>query len=346
MLDRLPTSENPILVTGAAGFIGFHTSLHLLQQGRSVVGVDNMNDYYDVQLKQDRLSILQEYPSFQFEKLNIADRQAMESLWARHGSFKEVVHLAAQAGVRHSLVNPYDYITSNCMGHLTVLEMCRHTPNFRHLVYASSSSVYGSNKKLPYSVQDSTDHPISLYAATKRADELFSYSYSHLYKIPQTGLRFFTVYGPWGRPDMSPFIFANAIATGEELPVFNHGQMKRDFTYIDDIVSGIISVLDLPPSGDVPQRVLNLGNTKSESVMDFIRVLQDSLGINARLDLRGMQAGDVKDTCADITETAELIGFSPKVSIHEGVPRFVEWFKSYYGIFSPSSLTQKEMLHV
>lgn len=344
MLDRPPASDSPILVTGVAGFIGFHTSLRLLQQGRAVVGVDNMNDYYDVQLKRDRLAILQCYPLFQFERLDIADRQAMESLWSRHGSFTEVIHLAAQAGVRHSLVNPYDYITSNCMGHLTVLEMCRHTPNFRHLVYASSSSVYGGNKKLPYSVQDSVDHPISLYAATKRADELFSYSYSHLYKVPQTGMRFFTVYGPWGRPDMSPFIFANAIVTGAELPVFNHGQMKRDFTYIDDIVSGVVSVLDLPPSGSVPQRVLNLGNTQSESVMDFIRALQDSLGGEARLSLKGMQAGDVKDTWADISETKELVGFSPKISIREGVPRFVEWFKSYYGISSASTLATKESL--
>lgn len=328
--DKISVSKTPVLITGAAGFIGFHTALRLLQEGRIVVGIDNLNDYYDVNLKKDRLSLLQQFPDFHFHKLDISDHEAMAALWEESGPFVEVIHLAAQPGVRYSLTNPYVYIQSNCMGHVTVLEMCRHTPGFKHLVYASSSSVYGKNEKLPYSVKDDVNRPISLYAATKRADELFSYTYSHLYGIPQTGLRFFTVYGPWGRPDMSPFIFANAISRGEPVTVFNHGLMQRDFTYIDDIVTGIVAVLDKPPTGDIPQRVLNLGNTKGELIMGFIQAIERSLRLGARIELKDMQPGDVKDTCADITETTALIDFHPKTSIEEGVPRFIEWFKSYY----------------
>ncbi|QQG36337.1 MAG: NAD-dependent epimerase/dehydratase family protein [Micavibrio aeruginosavorus] len=325
----------PVLVTGVAGFIGFHTALRLISQGRRVVGVDNFSPYYDVQLKRDRLSYLKAEPAFRFVELNIADKLAMEKLWREEGPFVEVIHLAAQAGVRYSLINPYEYITTNCMGHLTVMEMCRHTPGFRHMVYASSSSVYGGNEKLPFSVKDDVSHPISLYAATKRSDELMSQSYSHLYNIPQTGLRFFTVYGPWGRPDMSLFIFTKAIVAGEKLPVFNHGQMKRDFTYVDDIVSGVVAALEHPPVREgrqAPHRLLNIGNTRSENLMDFIRLIEVELGRKANIEFMGMQPGDVPETFADITETTAVTGFRPTTTIAQGVPRFVAWYKDYYRV--------------
>ena len=322
-----------VLVTGAAGFIGFHTSMRLLKEGREVVGYDNLNDYYDPTLKQARLDQLAKHEGFTFAKGDIADKQAMENLWAQHGPFLEVVHLAAQAGVRYSLENPYSYITSNCMGHVTVMEMCRHTPGFKHLVYASSSSVYGGNEKLPYSIEDDVNKPISLYAATKRADELMSHSYSHLFGLPQTGLRFFTVYGPWGRPDMALFIFAKAISEGKKVPVFNNGQMKRDFTYIDDIVSGVLATLQNPPereNGETPWRVLNIGNTRSENLMDFVRLIEKELGKTADIDFMPMQAGDVPATYADIEETTRLTGYKPTTSIDLGVPQFVRWYKEYY----------------
>lgn len=325
--------NSPILITGAAGFIGFHTATHLLQAGRTVVGVDNLNDYYDPALKEARLKELSHFENFTFVKADIADKAAMENLWEGQGPFKEVIHLAAQAGVRYSLKNPYEYITSNCMGHLTIMEMCRHTDSFKHLIYASSSSVYGGNTKLPYSVDDPVDSPISLYAATKRADELMSHTYSHLYGIPQTGLRFFTVYGPWGRPDMAYFIFTKAILAGDPIPVFNQGQMKRDFTYIDDIVTGILRTLDRPPErgGEAaPARILNIGNNNAENLIDFIHCIEDSLGKKAIIDLQPMQPGDVCETYADITETNKLIGFTPITSIKEGLPHFVKWYKSYY----------------
>lgn len=321
-----------ILVTGAAGFIGFHVSKALLEQGAIVVGVDNLNDYYDVTLKQDRLKTLNDFEGFHFVKADIADYDIMRSLWADNGPFQRVIHLAAQAGVRYSLKNPHAYIQSNIMGHLNILELCRHTENFEHLVYASSSSVYGGNTKLPYATEDRCDHPVSLYAATKRSDELMSYSYSHLYNLPQTGLRFFTVYGPWGRPDMSPFIFANAITHGKRLPVFNHGKMKRDFTYIDDIVSGILATLNTIPDSDkgAPHRVLNIGNNKSENLLDFIDTIAKSIGKDADLNLLPMQDGDVKETYADITETRALTGYKPTTSIQKGIPKFIEWYKLYY----------------
>lgn len=328
-------SRDAVLITGAAGFIGFHTALRFLGQGRRVVGVDNFSPYYDVQLKRDRLAQLTAQPGFSFVELNIADKSAMEKLWAEHGGFREVVHLAAQAGVRYSLENPYEYITTNCLGHLTVMEMCRHTPDFRHLVYASSSSVYGGNKKLPFSVQDDVSHPISLYAATKRSDELMSQSYAHLYGIAQTGLRFFTVYGPWGRPDMSLFIFTKAIVEGRQIPVFNHGQMKRDFTYIDDIVSGVVATLSHPPKREgekAPHRLLNIGNTCAENLLDFIKVIETAVGKKAELKFLEMQPGDVPETFADIAETSALTGFQPETSINEGVPRFVAWYKDYYKV--------------
>jgi len=321
---------SPILVTGVAGFIGFHTALTLLKRGQVVVGVDDINDYYDVSLKEARLEQLSAFDDFTFVKADIADKAAMEAMWSDHGPFLRVIHLAAQAGVRYSLVNPYAYIQSNCMGHLTILEMCRHTEGFEHLVYASSSSVYGGNTKKPFSVQDAVDTPVSLYAATKRSDELISHSYSHLYKIPQSGLRFFTVYGPWGRPDMALFIFTKNILNGKPIEVFNNGQMKRDFTYIDDVVEGIIGTLDTPPGGDTPCQILNIGNTRSEDLMDFVRLIETALGQKAVIEFKEMQAGDVVETFADIKETTDLTGFVPTTAIEDGIPKFVEWYREYY----------------
>lgn len=321
----------PILITGAAGFIGFHVAQHLLKNGYSVVGIDNLNDYYDVQLKQDRLAELTKFDKFQFFKIDITDRAALETLWREAGPFKQVIHLAAQAGVRYSLIDPYAYINSNCMGHLTMLEMCRHTDGFSHFIYASSSSVYGSNTKLPYSLEDRVDTPVSLYAATKRAGELISQSYSHLYKIPQTGLRFFTVYGPWGRPDMSPILFTKAILDGSQLRVFNHGNMRRDFTYVQDVVDNLVSLLDKPPGQDETfSRILNIGNTKSERLMDFIEVIEANLNKKANLSFEEHQAGDVIETYADIKETVAITGITPSTTIHEGIPRFLDWYKAYY----------------
>ena len=324
-----------ILVTGAAGFIGFYTSLRLLEAGKSVVGLDNLNDYYDVSLKENRLKELEKFDNFYFRKVDLADMDGLKSLWDDKGPFTKVIHLAAQAGVRYSLKNPFSYIQSNIVGHLNILELCRHTENFEHLVYASSSSVYGGNKKIPFSVEDRVDHPVSLYAATKKSDELMSHSYSHLYRIPQTGLRFFTVYGPWGRPDMSPFIFANAILYGKKVPIFNNGDMKRDFTYIDDIVAGVIGTLAVPPEdkeGEVPHRVLNIGNSSSEQLMDFVAVLEDAIGMKADKEFLPMQPGDVKETSADIAETTRITGFKPTTPIQVGVPKFVEWYRNYYKI--------------
>lgn len=325
-------SHSPVFVTGVAGFIGFHTAQRLLERGRSVVGVDNINDYYDVNLKFARLAELEKHANFKFFKADISDRDEMERIWAEQGPFQEVVHLAAQAGVRYSLENPYSYIQSNCMGHLVIMELCRHTENFKHLVYASSSSVYGGNTKYPYSINDPVNQPVSLYAATKRSDELMSHTYSHLYKIPQTGLRFFTVYGPWGRPDMSPIIFTKAILAGDKVPVFNNGDMKRDFTYVDDIVSGVLAVLEKPPEDDVPHRVLNIGNNKSEKLMDFISVIERSLNSKADIEFMPMQAGDVKETAADITETTEICGYQPTTTIDDGIPKFIDWYRKYYDI--------------
>ena len=327
--------SDPVLVTGAAGFIGFHTALRLLQRGEAVVGIDNLNDYYDVDLKKARLQELAAFKDFSFVKLDIADKPGMENLWQERGPFTRVVHLAAQAGVRYSLINPYAYIAANCLGHLTVMEMCRNTKNFKHLVYASSSSVYGANSKLPFSVDDEVSQPVSLYAATKRSDELMSQTYAHLYNIAQTGLRFFTVYGPWGRPDMALFIFTRAICNGEKVPVFNNGAMKRDFTYIDDIVQGVLATLDTPPVGEQgkpPHRILNIGNTRSENLMDFVSIIEKELGKKADIEMKEMQPGDVKDTYADITETTRVTGFKPTTPISEGVPKFIAWYKDFYKV--------------
>lgn len=327
-----------ILVTGAAGFIGFHTALRLLNAGETVVGIDNLNDYYDVALKNARLERLKAFKNFAFVKLNIADLDALKQLWRTHGSFSQVIHLAAQAGVRHSIENPHSYVHSNLVGHVNILEMCRHTDNFEHLVYASSSSVYGANAETPYKASERVDQPLSLYAATKKSDELLSYTYSHLYKLPQTGLRFFTVYGPWGRPDMSYFLFAKAISEGKPIKIFNNGDMKRDFTYIDDIVDGVLAALIAVPDEAVPQRIYNLGNHRSENLMDFVTSVENAYGTNAEKEFLPMQPGDVKETYADLTDTRKYIDYAPKTSISTGVPAFVEWFKEYYAIENGSKL--------
>ncbi|MBV8060071.1 MAG: SDR family NAD(P)-dependent oxidoreductase [Alphaproteobacteria bacterium] len=319
-----------VLVTGAAGFIGFHTAQALLAQGVTVVGVDNLNDYYDIRLKEARLSRLTPHPNFTFHKINIADHDAMLALASE--KFTHIIHLAAQAGVRYSLQNPYAYVESNLMGHVVLLELARALPQLQHFVYASSSSVYGGNTKIPFSVDDPVEQPISLYAATKRADELMSYTYAHLYRTPCTGLRFFTVYGPWGRPDMAAYIFTRQIVAGEKIKIFNNGDMRRDFTYIDDIVAGILAALSKPPvvaAGSVPARVYNLGNSQAENLMDFIGVLESALGQKAVYDFQPMQPGDVPETFADIAASTRDFGFHPTTSIQTGIQKFVDWYRTY-----------------
>jgi len=322
------------LVTGAAGFIGYHLCEALLARGEAVVGVDKLDDYYDVALKEARRDRLLSKSGFTFYQTDIADRAAMEAVAASHPEIRRVVHLAAQAGVRYSLVNPSAYIETNIVGQLIVLELCRHLERLEHLVYASSSSVYGGNTKLPFSVDDRTDTPVSLYAATKKADELMGHCYSHLYRIPATGLRFFTVYGPWGRPDMAAYIFARAIAEGRPIPVFNHGDMRRDFTYIDDIIAGVLAVADGPPSGTdgAPHRVYNIGNNRSEPLLRFIELIEESLGRKAEMNLLPMQPGDVKETFADISGIQRDFGFVPRTTIGDGIPRFIAWFREYHGL--------------
>jgi len=324
-----------ILVTGAAGFIGSHVCIKLLERGEKVLGLDNLNDYYDVSLKEARLARFQDHENFTLARVNIADREAVEAAVAEFGPIHKAVHLAAQAGVRYSLTNPYAYIETNLMGHTVILEACRHAPDFEHLVYASSSSVYGGNKKQPFSVEDRVDNPVSLYAATKKADELISHSYSHLYRIPATGLRFFTVYGPWGRPDMALWIFTKAIFAGEPIPLFNDGDMRRDFTYIDDIVDGTIRALDNPPvaEGDKPPyQVFNIGNHRSEELMTLVDILEKEIGKKAERRLLPMQDGDVQETYADISAIQEATGYQPRTSISEGIPAFVKWYRDYHGV--------------
>ncbi|OAN56034.1 protein CapI [Paramagnetospirillum marisnigri] len=324
-----------VLVTGAAGFIGYHTCQRLLERGETVVGVDNLTPYYDVSLKELRLSRLAAHPNFTFNRADIADRAAMTVIADANPEVDSYVHLAAQAGVRHSLTAPHDYTHSNIEGHLVMLELARRSGRCRHFVYASSSSVYGANTKLPFSVDDRVDTPISLYAATKRAGELMSHSYSHLFRVPTTGLRFFTVYGPWGRPDMAAYLFAQAIMAGEPIKVFNNGDMRRDFTYIDDIVSGVVGVLDNPPADDgvsPPYHLYNIGNNRSERLMDFIGLVETSLGRKAIYQFEPMQPGDVKETAADITAIQRDVGFAPTTPISVGVPAFIDWFKSYHGL--------------
>lgn len=335
--------SDPVLVTGAAGFIGFHTSKRLLESGRTVYGIDNLNDYYDPALKQSRLEILTGYPAFTFEKLDIADENAVMPLFERLKP-PEVVHLAAQAGVRYSMRNPRSYIKTNIVGSFNFLESCRAFP-VKHLVLASSSSVYGTNARQPLSESHNVDHPISLYAATKKADELMAHTYSYLYKIPITCLRFFTVYGPWGRPDMAYFSFTKAILDGTPIQVYNEGKLKRDFTYIDDIVEGVIRVLNTPPLPDEdwdplhpdparssgPYRVFNIGNHEPVELMRFIQILEGHLGKEALKELVPMQAGDVYETFADTDALRGATGFAPSTSLEEGLKRFVEWYRGYYG---------------
>ncbi len=330
-----------VLVTGAAGFIGSTTARALLERGDEVVGIDNLNDYYDPSLKQARLSNLARRfdNRFRFERVDFADAQALQRV-ADTIEIDSIVHLGAQAGVRYSLENPGAYVQSNLVGHANMLELARHRQP-RHMVYASSSSVYGGNKSLPFRVEDRVDHPLSLYAATKKADELLSESYSSLYRIPLTGLRFFTVYGPWGRPDMAMWIFTKALYAGEPLPLFNRGEMRRDFTYIDDIVRGVIACLDGPPldNGEVkaggstsPHALYNIGNSRSEDLMRVVELLEQETGRTATGNLMPMQIGDVKETFADISAIERDHGFEPRTTIDEGVPRFVSWYREYHGI--------------
>jgi UDP-glucuronate 4-epimerase len=322
-----------VLVTGAAGFIGFHVARALLAEGADVIGIDNLNDYYDRSLKKDRLQQLIVYKNFSFHKINIADREAMLTFADRR--ITHIIHLAAQAGVRYSLQNPYAYVESNLMGQVVMLELARALPELNHFLYASSSSVYGGNTKIPFAIEDEVTKPISLYAATKRSDELMSYTYAHLFKIPVTGLRFFTVYGPWGRPDMAAYIFTRRILEGKPIQVFNHGHMQRDFTFIDDIVGGVISALGRPPTataGEIPYALFNLGNSRAENLMDFIRTLEKSLNKKAVLDFQPLQPGDVPETYADISLSRERLGFEPKTSMAEGIERFVSWFKNYHKV--------------
>jgi UDP-glucuronate 4-epimerase len=322
-----------VLLTGAAGFIGFHVAQALLARGDEVVGVDNLNAYYEVALKDARLAQLTGRNGFAFERADISDREAMFALAAKHPNVTHVVHLAAQAGVRHSLTDPYTYVTSNVMGQVVMLELARKFAKLEHFVYASSSSVYGGNTKLPFSVDDETEQPNSLYAATKKADELIGYTYAHLYKLPATGLRFFTVYGPWGRPDMAAFLFTRAILAGEPIRVFNGGEMWRDFTYIDDIVAGILAAVARKPTGSPPHAIYNLGNHRSEKLTDFIATLETALGAKAQVKFEPMQPGDVARTYADIEASRRDLGFDPKTPISEGIPRFVAWYKNHYRVW-------------
>ena len=333
-----------ILVTGAAGFIGMHTAERLLWRGDEVVGLDNLNDYYDVSLKRARLARLEPGPGFRFVELDVGDRAGMENLFARE-RFDRVIHLAAQAGVRYSLTNPHAYVDSNLVGFLHILEGCRHH-GVQHLVYASSSSVYGGNTRLPFSEHDSVDHPVSLYAATKKANELMAHTYSHLYRLPTTRLRFFTVYGPWGRPDMALFLFTKAIIGGQSIDVFNHGDMRRDFTYIDDIVEGVIRVTDKvatadptylsdepdPGTSNAPYRVFNIGNHQPVPLLEFIATLEEALGRKADKRLLPMQDGDVPATYADTDALREWVGFQPSTSIRTGIGRFVDWYRGYFRV--------------
>ncbi len=333
-----------VLVTGAAGFIGFHLSQALLERGDTVVGVDNLNDYYDVSLKQARLDLLHRKPGFHFHRVDIADQEALRAVFTGR-QFSSVAHLGAQAGVRYSLHNPAAYVQSNLVGFGNLLEACRHS-GVGHLVYASSSSVYGGNTRTPFSVHHNVDHPVSLYAATKKANELMAHTYSHLFKLPTTGLRFFTVYGPWGRPDMATFLFTRAILAGEPIDIFNYGKMERDFTYVDDIVEGVIRVLDRPAtpnpewssdspdpgSSSAPYRIYNIGNSRPVELLRFVQVLEQCLGREAKKNLLPHQPGDVVATFADVEDLTQDTGFRPNTSIEEGLKRFVAWYREYYQV--------------
>ncbi|MGO9701669.1 MAG: NAD-dependent epimerase [Xanthobacteraceae bacterium] len=335
-------SQSPVLVTGAAGFIGFSLTRRILEGGRAVIGVDNVNSYYDPALKEARLAVLRQFKHFAFHRLDLADRKSTETMF-RGGEFGPVVHLAAQPGVRYSLDHPYAYLDANLAGFLTVLEGCRHRQT-EHLIYASSSSVYGANTQLPFSVHHNVDHPISLYAATKKANELMAHTYSHLYALPTTGLRFFTVYGPWGRPDMAMITFAKAIAEGRTIKLFNHGRMRRDFTYVDDVTEAVERLIGRPPPrhdavsiGDsdpaesaAPWRLYNIGNNRAVEVSRVVELLEREIGRKAKTELVPMQPGDVPETCADVDDLMRDVGFRPATTIEEGVRRFVAWFREFY----------------
>jgi UDP-glucuronate 4-epimerase len=313
-----------ILITGAAGFIGYHLTKSFLEEGSLILGIDNINKYYDQSLKKSRLKKLKNFKNFLFEQIDISDREALE------GSFKKfnpdiVVNLAAQAGVRYSIINPYEYASSNIIGFLNIIELCRHN-NVKGFIYASSSSVYGGNEQIPFSVEDRVDNPISFYAATKKSNELIANSYSNLYGLHTTGLRYFTVYGPWGRPDMAYYIFTKKIFNGEPISVFNNGDMKRDFTYIDDIILGTKSAINK----NYKCEIFNLGNNKSEQLMDMINIIEKEIGVNAKIDYQDMQPGDVKETYADINKSKEMLNYSPRISIYEGIPKFVKWYKNHF----------------
>jgi len=333
-----------VLVTGVAGFIGFHLCQHLLARGETIIGIDNLNDYYDVSLKQARLAQLEKHQQFQFYKLDIANSQKIADLFTQHQP-ERVIHLAAQAGVRYSLENPHAYINSNLVGFANILEGCRHS-GVKHLVFASSSSVYGANTKIPFSVHDNVDHPVSLYAATKKANELMAHTYSHLYALPTTGLRFFSVYGPWGRPDMALFLFTKAISEGQPIKVFNNGQMKRDFTYIDDIITGVVRVFDRIPEANpswskenpdpgtsyAPYKIYNIGNNQPVELLRFIEIIEQCLGMKAEKQLLPLQPGDVPVNYADTDDLERDVGFRPNTPIQEGIERFVAWYRSYYRV--------------
>ncbi|MFK7886953.1 MAG: NAD-dependent epimerase [Gammaproteobacteria bacterium] len=333
-----------ILVTGSAGFVGFHTTKKLLERGETVVGLDNVNDYYDVTLKESRLAILEKFPQFSLAKLDLEDNAGVAALFAKH-RFKSVIHLAAQAGVRYSLENPRAYVDSNVVGYLNIIEGCRHT-GVQHLVYASTSSVYGANTDMPFSVKRGVNHPLTLYAATKKANELMAHTYSNLFDIPTTGLRFFTVYGPWGRPDMALFLFTKNILAGKPIDVFNHGQHRRDFTFVDDIVEGVIRAHDNtatpdpawnsdapdPSTSSAPYRVYNIGNNQPQELMRYIEVLEDCLGKKAEMNMLPLQPGDVPATSADVSELMADVGYKPETTIETGVARFVEWYREYYNV--------------
>ncbi|MEZ7892929.1 MAG: NAD-dependent epimerase [Candidatus Wallbacteria bacterium] len=346
-----------ILITGTAGFIGFHLASKLIERGDEVIGLDNINDYYDVNLKYSRLAVhgidknaikygelvnSSKYPNYKFMKLNLEDRENIQSLF-KNEKFDKVCNLAAQAGVRYSITNPYAYIDSNIVGFINILEACRHN-NIKHLAYASSSSVYGLNTQMPFSTSHNVDHPISLYAATKKSNELMAHTYSYLYKIPTTGLRFFTVYGPWGRPDMALFLFTKAIIGGKSIDVFNNGEMSRDFTYIDDIINGVIRVIDNPPEPDekwfgedpskssAPYKVYNIGNSAPVKLLDFIEALETALDRKAVKNMMPMQAGDVSATWADVSDLIKNLDYKPDTPVKKGIEKFVEWYKEYYGV--------------
>ena len=338
------TSADPILVTGAAGFIGFHVARRLLADGHPVIGLDNLNAYYDPALKRARLDVLAKDRAFRFVKLDLADRAGMAALFAEH-RFQNVVHLAAQAGVRHSLVDPHAYADANLTGFLNILEGCRHAKS-RHLVYASSSSVYGANTKMPFSTAHNVDHPLSLYGATKKANELMAHAYAHLFGLPTTGLRFFTVYGPWGRPDMAMWLFTDAILAGRPIKLFNHGNMRRDFTYVDDVTEAVVRLIGRPPAGDphwsgeqpdpatsrAPWRVYNIGNHTPVEVTEVVRLIEEAVGKPAIRELAPMQPGDVPETCADVDELQKAVGFAPRTPVADGILRFTEWYRDYHKI--------------